>query len=505
MLGIHDRGPRGGSRVTTHLNQRPGGTLVQLRPYQEDAIDRTRAALGRVRSALLQAPTGAGKTAMAAAMSGTASNRSKRIYFVCHRAELVLQTSHAFTNEGIPHGFIARGWPKRPKLGVQICSIQTLGRRLARLPAPDLVILDECHHAAARTWSQVLEAWPNAYIVGLSATPERLDGKGLGDHFQELVLGPSVAWLMEHGYLSRYRLFAPPTALDLKGVRRRGGDFHKGDLDVAVNRRELVGDIVEHWKRHANGMRTLARGVSREHSEKIVAAFLSAGIPAAHIDGTTPSAERAAKLRALAVGGLQVVSNVELLGEGFDLSANAGVDCTVECVIEARPTDSLSMWLQWVGRALRPKPEPAIILDHVGNAMRHGLPDDEREWKLTAGRRSKKSEKSAPVRQCPKCYAVHGIVAPACTVCGHVYPIQAREVKEVEGTLEEVDKAAFREEQAKKAKQKAETRGAKTRDELIALGKRRDYDHPEAWADHILRERNEWREQWKRRRGRGAA
>ena len=353
---------------------------MKLRPYQQQGLDEIRAHLrdGR-RSVLWQMPTGAGKTASTAHMLGSAASKGRRAWFVVHRRELILQSHRAFVDAGVPHGIVAAGFDVSNRRNVQICSVQTLARRLERMAPPDLIVWDECHHLAAGSWSAIYERFPIAVHVGLSATPIRLDGRGLDGHFDVMVRGPSVRELIETGYLVPYRLFAPGTP-DLSAVHTRMGDFVKGEVSAVMDKPRVVGDAVDHYRKLAMGRRAVVFAVSIEASHRIVAAFRAAGIPAEHVDGETDARDRDAAIKRFERGETRILSNVDLFGEGFDLPA-------IEAVIMLRPTQSLSMYLQQVGRALRTSPgkDDALILDHAGNALRHGLPDDDREWSLAGG------------------------------------------------------------------------------------------------------------------------
>jgi len=213
---------------------------------------------------------------------------------------------------------------------------------------------------------------------------------------------------------------------------------------------------------------------------------MAAGIPALHLDGKTPRHIRKQASIDFAMGKIEVLCNIDLFGEGYDLAAQAGMDVTIECVISARPTQSLSLWLQQCGRALRKKDYPAIILDHAGNAMRHGLPDDEREWSLDGkmAREARNSDAGIPIRQCPKCYAVHK-PADVCPECGHVYEIKARSPEEIEGELVELSKEDLRRQRTQ------EQGGAQSLGDLIALGSKRGISNPEKWARKVHEARRE--------------
>lgn len=457
------------------------------RPYQTKAISDLRAAMSTHRRVLLQLPTGAGKTFIAATVAKGAQAKSRRVIFLVHRAELVDQTSRTFADEGIPHGLIAAGLPMGDEL-VQVASVQTLARRLDRVAAPDLLFVDEAHHAVAGTWGKVLEAWPDAYVIGLTATPERLDGRGLGDVFQTMVTGPSTADLIRDGFLSRYRAFAP-SAIDLSGVRTAMGDFDHAGLAAACDKPAIIGDIVSTYQRLAPGRQGILFAASVEHSRHLAEAFNDAGVSAAHVDGTTPSDERKATIKAFAAGAIEVLTNVELFGEGFDVPA-------VEAVILARPTQSLGLHLQQVGRALRTADgkDCAIILDHAGNLARHGLPDDPRKWSLEAVRRVKKTEPPGPaIRQCPACYAVHR-PAPACPECGWQYAPAGQEIEHRDGELIEVTRKDWT-----GGIDIINARGAEFRALLVAAGAdltrlrqiSRARGYKRGWAMHRAREHGE--------------
>ena len=444
--------------------------FVQLRDYQEALISKTRDALRRTKKALLQAPTGAGKTALGTHMTGTSAKRGRRVWFVVHRKELVEQTSRTFTKFDVPHSFIASGRPHDPNALVHICSIDTLKSRLAKglELRPDLVLWDECHHIAAAGWTRVFEALADAYHVGLSATPVRTDGSGLDSHFDEMVLGPSVEWLIEHGHLSQYRLFAPPGP-SMKGVKKAMGDYAVTDLSDLMDKPRLTGDIVNHWLKHCGeaGTRTCCFAVNVKHSQHIAKAFNDAGIPAAHIDGETPDEERAEIVQKFARGEIRLLTNVALLGEGFDLSAIAGTDVTIDAVILARPTQSLGLFLQQIGRALRPASgKIAIILDHAGNTLRHGLPCETRAWSLQGTKqtlRDLEENGPPPPINCENCFGqIRRPAPPCCPICGEAIvpkavPLPTPSKQELaEITKAEREAAKLAKDQAKAAKAAAD-------------------------------------------------
>lgn len=452
---------------------------MKLRPYQQTIIDQARDLIRRgATRILLQSPTGSGKTALTANMLGTAASKGVASWFVVHRRELVKQSCRTFRDVGIQHGLVAAGFPMGLRNLVQVCSVQTLAGRHSKLRPPRMIVWDEAHHIAAGSWTKIFAAYPDAIHIGLSATPERLDGTGLGTYFEHMIEGPTVSWLIENKYLAPYRLFAP-SLIDMSSVKTRMGDFVKAESEAAMDRPTVTGDAVREYLRRARGKRAVVFCVSIEHSRHVVAQFLAAGVRAEHVDGETDQFERDAALARFERGETQVLSNVELFGEGFDLPA-------IEVCILLRPTQSLGLYLQQVGRALRPcagKSE-AILLDHAGNAMRHGLPDDERLWTLDGERRRsrKKDPDDIPIKTCPNCFRVLRAAVSVCE-CGHVFTPKGREIEVVEGDLAEVDVEALRRQRMR------EQGAAQTLEELLEYAKRTG--KKPGWAYHVMRARQE--------------
>ena len=449
--------------------------MLTPRPYQSDQIALVRGALRQYRRVLLQCPTGGGKTVMATDMVSRSSSKV-RAWFIVHRQELIDQSAATFDLAEIDYGYVAAGYRPDPFAAVQICSIDTLKRRYPGLKPPGIIFLDEAHHVGAKGWAAVMDAFPQAYIVGLSATPERLDGKGLDAQFDYMVRGPTVEWLINEGYLADYKIFTPAVTADLSGIHKRMGDFKRDELGEAMDKPTITGDAVKQYLKHARGKRAVAFCISVKHSEHVAESLRAAGVMSVHIDGKTPRDERRKAIQAFKDGHIKVLCNVDIVGEGLDLPA-------LDAAILLRPTQSLALHLQQVGRCLRPKDgAKALILDHAGNWKRHGLPDDERNWSLK-GKETRQGgsddEAAIQVRQCSKCFAVHK-PAPRCPECGFVYELKPREVDQVEGELEEVSKDELR----RRARQ--EQGMAQGLDDLIALGKKRGYRHPEAWAAKIF-------------------
>ncbi len=407
----------------------------QLRDYQLRAVNAVRKHLrdGK-RKIIVVSPTGSGKTVIAAHVIFSAHGRGKRVLFMAHRRELINQTVSKLVDAGVPADAIGviMGDDKRAQTGapIQVASIDTLRNR--DWPPADVLIIDEAHRSLAATYVAVIDfyAGSGAAVLGLTATPYRADGGGLGDVYEVLEAVATPRELVALGFIVEPRVFSAPS-VDLSNVRVRGGEYHEGDLADAVNSSALVGNIVEHWQKHAAGLRTVAFAVNVAHSQNITARFLEAGIAAEHIDGETPTRDRDGVLGRLDTGETLIVSNCGVLCEGWDQLA-------VKCAILARPTKSAGLYLQQAGRILRPWGEQrAIILDHAGNALAHGLPQDDRELSLEP---AQKSRSGAPAKVCPSCDTACALGARECPECGHVFETtQAVEPPtESAGELEEI-------------------------------------------------------------------
>lgn len=422
--------------------------MPALRPYQLTAIQalRERFAAG-ARRLVLCAPTGAGKTIMFCEIIRSANARSRPALVLAHRGELIDQTIGKLQDLGIDSGVIKAGRRSDSYLPVQVASIQTLARRMDRLPPADLIVYDEAHHSTSPTSRRILEAYPGAVVIGATATPWRIDRLGLADLYEGHVLAATPAELIEQGHLVPYDLFAYD-APDLHSVRVTAGEFNQRDLGLACNTSVLVGNAVREYLEHAAGRSAIVFPVNVEHSRALVEEFQSSGISADHVDCHTPTAKRDAMLAAFRAGRLTVVSSVGVLTEGFDAP-------TAEVCILCRPTKSLGLYIQMVGRVLRPSPSTgkrrALIHDHAGCALRHGLPDDDRSYELTAT-----PARVVELSTCPYCHLLvgraradgtckncGGLIAPVCQLCSVVpckCPRSARSAPEqVAGTRIDVE------------------------------------------------------------------
>jgi superfamily II DNA or RNA helicase len=522
---------------------------MKLRQYQHLAIDEVRLKFyNGAKRVLLVSPTGSGKTVMFAHITEQAIAKGRRVFILVHRMELVQQVSDKLTEFNVEHGFICRGRTPDPVQLVQVCMVQTLVKRLAKYAEPDLIICDEAHHAPAGSWKKVTDHYAGSKVLGVTATPERLDGKGLKDTFECLVRGPEVFDLIAQGFLAKPRYFAP-TGFDpeAQGIKKRGGDYDKEALETAVLKSTITGDAVKHYRKIADGQPAVVFCVTIEHAKRVAAEFSAEGYNFKVIDGTLEASERKQLVKDLGEGRINGLVSCEIISEGFDLPI-------VTAAILLRPTQSLSLYLQQVGRVLRPSPgkDHAIILDHVGNIHRHGVAEAYRDWSLEgAVWRKKREAKVLKNRQCPKCFCIHE-PAKFCPECGHEYKVEQRKLKTIDGELVEftdlgerpIELSALRdlvlertdeelsalkekyphrnfpgclamtkfwnailepdpirreelceellelEQGLRKASDKREVGMARTYTELLKLGQQRGYRAPAGWARHVLAARS---------------
>jgi DNA repair protein RadD len=410
---------------------------MQLRDYQTKLVDdvRQQIRLGQTRILILL-PTGGGKTAIASYIISRTVKRGNRAMMTAHRSEIISQTGKTMKEFNVPYGLIQAGEKMNLKQPMQVASILTLRNRLDKIPVPKILVIDESQHLVSRTWKEVADYYSErgTIILGLSATPKRLSGESLSSCFDVMVQGPSIKELINMGALSKFKYFAPSVGIDTSTIHIKCGDFDKGELEIAVNKRAITGDVIAHYNRLIPGKRAIVFCVSVAHAKSVAGDFNESGIAAEFVEGSMPKESRKAAFDRFKRGETLVLTNVEIAGEGVDIPA-------VESAILLRPTMSESLYLQQVGRALRVDPDNpdklATILDHCSNVFTHGLPDKEREWSLDGTARRSPSEKSIGIRQCPNCFRCI-VPAPIC-VCGYEFTVTARMLAEEKGELKEFD------------------------------------------------------------------
>lgn len=454
--------------------------LVTLRNYQSEAVEKIKAAYRQgYKAPILVLSTGSGKTIVFCNITERTAIKGNSVCILVHRDHLLRQTSDHLTLLGVPHGLIAPGHSMTGD-PIQIASVMTLARRIHRMKPPALIVIDECHHTPAGTWKKILETWSSSRILGVTATPIRLDGKGLGINaggfFDTMIEGPDIRWLIDNSYLSQPLVYAPPTNIDLKGIRTQCGDYEKHELSVRMDKPTITGSVIEHYLRLCPGAPAILFAASVKHAEHSAEQFNAAGIPAASLTGELSDGMRKHRISSLANGQIKILTSCEIISEGTDIPV-------VTAAILLRPTQSTGMFLQQCGRALRPFPGKinAIILDHVGNCLRHGLPDDSRAWELNVGiMKSRGPAKSGPsIKSCEKCFAVYSRFLASCPQCGHVNAVNEREIKQVDGELEQLTS-----EQLEKMRLRKQQGMMTDLAGLLAIARQRGYNP--AWAHHVF-------------------
>ncbi|MBR2912391.1 MAG: DEAD/DEAH box helicase [Oscillospiraceae bacterium] len=429
---------------------------MQLRDYQLAAITGvSQAWRAGYRRPCIVIPCGGGKSIITADMAKRVTDTHNQVLFLVHRKELCEQITDTFGSYGVDMD------------ACSIMMVQTACRRLEKIHRPKLIITDENHHCLANSYKKIYQYFEDSYCVGVTATPVRLNGGGLGEINDKLIIGPSVRELIGRRCLADFDCYAPQVA-DLSGLKRKStGDFDMTQAAEMLGKPAIYGDIIRHYRSLADGVKAICYCPTIPHSMEVAQRFREAGIPAAHIDSNTGKQERAQIIRDFRENRLQILCNVDLISEGFDVP-----DCGASILL--RPTKSLTLYTQQSMRCMRYQPNKrAIIIDHVGNVHRFGLPDEERQWTLDP-KPQKKQEKTVPVKQCTECFYTHP-PAPVCPKCGFVYPKSEREIME-EKKEQELMKIESR---VRMYQKPDECRSMK---ELCAMEKMRGYKH--GWAFH---------------------
>lgn len=455
--------------------------VVQLRSYQEEAVEKIQAQ----KKPLLVSPTGAGKTLIASEVIRREENSP--ILFFAQRREIVHQTRDKLKEFGIHAGIIMAGEPVDHMRRVQVASIQTLAARSIRrdeeLPPAKWVIVDEAHHAPARTYQAILERYPDARVLGLTATPVRRDGRGLGSLFDSLVETPQIEELIKLGHLVPTKVYAPADATpNLKGIKTRQGDYVQEQLAQRVNTDKLVGDIVSHWHRLADRRKTVVFATNVAHSIHLAEEFEKSGVRVAHIAGETPKAERDEALQRLSEGDLELVTNCQVLTEGWDQP-------DVGCIVLARPTKSMGLYRQMVGRGLRPfeGKDNCLVLDHAGATYAHGCVEEPMDWTLDPDTKAQNAKTAANGKpsdrlcECPACNAIR-IRGEGCRHCGWEPKRRGEYHVCVDGELAEYDRSG-------RLKPQFYSSAARREFYLMLLHIVRENGYKPGWAGHKYKEK----------------
>lgn len=466
--------------------------MRQPRPYQTKLIEDARLKLRDVAARLarqgierkprlmLQSACGSGKTYMSALIAKSAVDRGGTVGFLGHRDFLMDQTAETYGEIGINHSYIAAGRWYNPWTPAHIGMIGSMKSRMSKVKAPTVCFIDEGHHSVATSYQAVIAAWPETTFLMLSATPgQRSDGRGLDEVCDDIVVGPQVQELIDLGALSDFDYYAPSTP-DLSGMHTRMGEYVTSEIDAEMTKAVIVGNIVDSYGNYARGTRAIYFATTVQTSKMYADAFNAAGIRAAHLDADTKPWERTRIARAMADGDVQVMCNVGIATEGYDLAAQAKRDVTIETVGLCRPTKSLPLLIQMEMRAMRAKPYPGIILDHAGCYNEHQfLPSDHIEWTLAGSSNHTPSK----TQECSGCMARLPAAAAVCKHCGEVLREAKQagagpraEIEHVDGELQKIEKGRER------AAKELEELQATSVHELIDIGKRRGYPDPIGWA-----------------------
>lgn len=373
---------------------------MELRDYQKDLINNIRAEIMAHKKKICAVlGCGGGKSVIQGKIAAEAAKKKNRVLFIVHRKELCQQIERTFRKCGVDFKYCTVGM------------VQSLCRHVPELKEPKLILVDECHHIPSKIYRKIIDRFPNAIVLGFTATPVRKDEGGLGVVFETMVESVSTSWLIENNYLAPYKYYSVDLA-DTKNLKTKRGEFDPGEVEKLMARTVIYGDTVANWKKFAEGKQTIVYCSSINTSKKTAQAFQNAGIKAVHLDGTTHKAKREEVVADFRKGKIQVLCNVDLFGEGFDVP-----DC--EAVVLLRPTQSLTLHIQQSMRSMRYKEgKTAIIIDHVGNYLRHGLPDGEREWTLEQNNAKQTQKQKTGVKSCPNCHAVMPATTLVCQNCG---------------------------------------------------------------------------------------
>lgn len=434
-------------QLQTVFDEKPNTAIARpakyvLRGYQQRALQQIRQAIASGHHKIMVcSPTGSGKGVLLSEIIRLAHSKGQTVLFLVHRQEILFQVSDYLNHHGIAHGIIKAGVQHEDHHPVQLASFQTLHRRKKSpfIQAADLVIIDEAHHSTASTYLEVIELFSKKIILGFSATPARQNGLGLGNLFETMIQVATIQELTEQGYLAPVRYFAPVRP-DLSGVRTTAGDYNQKDLEPVMLEKGLVGKLVEHWLQFGESRQTICFATCVKHSLAICQQFRQHGITAEHVDGTTKTEDRESIVDRFKRGAIKVLVNCQVFTEGVDVPE-------IGCVILARPTKSLPMYLQMVGRGMRTVTgkTDCILLDHAGACLQHGFVHEVESWELDTTSKTtnkqqerRKKKESEPIC-CPVCTFIY-TGRLQCPHCGNIPELKQfpKDVEYIDGQLGEI-------------------------------------------------------------------
>lgn len=409
---------------------------MNLRDYQEELVDGIKRSMSSGNhSIIVQSPPRSGKTVVMAHIARGATDKGNKVLFFSHRKEINEQVYKTFENNEVNMDLVTIG------------GVQSLVRKLDKLDEPTIILIDEAHHSKASSYKKIIDYFPNAYKLLFTGTPVRLDGSGFDDIAEDIILGKSVKWLQEHGRIAPFKYYAP-LMIDVASLKKRAGEFTKQSVDETM-KTVIYGDVIKHYEKLAKGKQAIVYTHSVEASENVSKAFNEAGYNSMAVSGKTPREARETAMRAFRNGDLKTMVNCELFTEGIDLP-------NVDVCIMLRPTQSLSLYLQFAMRALNPREgKTAIIIDHVGNVERFGLPNQDREWSLQGIVKKKQTAKigEPTVRVCEMCFATFWSSERTCPECGYENEPTKQEIE----LIREAELKEIKEEHQRKIREKVQT------------------------------------------------
>lgn len=395
---------------------------IELRDYQLELIEGVYNAMRKSKKRIMVvSPAGSGKTVTMSEIARRATKKKNRVLFVVHRVEIVHQVRQTFIANNVDMNYCEVGM------------IQTITNKVKKdkVKKPTTILIDEAHHSLSKSYKDVLDAFPNAVVLGFTATPTRLSNNGFTDVFEELILGKSVQWLIDNKRLSPFKYYSKNLMNENKLKHQSTGDFSNDSITLALEPR-IYGDVIENYRKFANNKKTIIYTHNVESSKTVAEKFNEQGYKALQVDGKTPKQQRELAMEMFREGKVNILVNAELYGEGVDVP-----DC--ECVILLRPTESLTLFIQQTMRAMRYQPnKQAIIIDHVGNYARHGLPNTEHDWQehFKGTNKKSKSDNSIPIKECPECFGVVESAYTICPYCGCEFPKEETQELSVDESAE---------------------------------------------------------------------
>lgn len=397
--------------------------MIALRDYQHELLDGIHQSMANDNKRIMvQSPAGSGKTVTMSELVRRANEKNNRVLTVVHRNELVSQISQTFSANNVDWNLS------------QVGMVQTISNRVKKgtVIEPTIIVIDEAHHALSKTYRNIINAFPNAYVIGFTATPCRLNGQGFTDLFDDIVLGKSVKWLIDNKRLAPYK-YLSIDLINHEKLKHQRGEYSQKSISEAFNKK-IYGDVLKNYEQHAKGLKTIIYAYNVESSKRVAEQFKQKGYKAYHLDGKAKTQERLEVVEKFRNGEIDILTNAELFGEGFDIP-----DC--HCVILLRPTESLSLFIQQTMRAMRYQPnKKAIIIDLVNNWSIHELPDSDRDWLKYFEGKPPREKSEIHVKECPECLNVIFSNQKQCPTCGYDFTAETKEtayaVEDVE--LEEI-------------------------------------------------------------------